>query len=121
MPRPKDPKRVEEWKRKIGEQSVLAKKRGLQVVSSTAETLSNTIKIKKDMDLANFTENNILQVHGKLHIGYKYLPTGWSVEDIVSLHSNVVSEMSKKNLKHISYDDLDEIHELTEEVESNEQ
>lgn len=106
MPLPKDPKKVKEWKRRVGLKTMLGRSTqyGLRVVSPP------TIKIQKDMNLDELSNVDIIHVHAKLHMAYVDPPRGWDTEELVNLHSALIKKMKERSIKHTTTNnDLDDI------------
>ena len=81
-------------------------KRGTQTFIKKVEFLS---LIRKDVIPRDLSTRELLLLHARLHALYKHLPHNWSKEDVVNLHALVVKEMRRRGIKHVSYDELDEV------------
>lgn len=92
MPLPKDPEKVDEWKKKVGFRTSYAKTHALKVVVDKT-------------DLENMAPKDLIMEHAKIHFNYRTEQTA----ELVAAHGRITEELSKKNIKHVIYDKLDEV------------
>lgn len=98
MPQPKDPTKVEEWKRKIGF-SELQSKKEFQVLAPEIKVES----LKKTKKKSEFTNKELIGYHAKLHAAYRLSKK----DEFIEYHNAIVYELMNRNFVHNKYDDLD--------------
>ena len=125
MPLPKDPQRVEEWKRKIGFSKMLTEKYPPYEIQLEGTIDSNVAKIepteknpkkykmptvkikKKKYQIPELDSKQLIESHARIHVIFSEKPKEWKIEDITSIHTLIVLEMEKRHFKHLQLDDMD--------------
>jgi len=126
MPLPKDPERVEEWKRKIGFSKLNTEKHPPYEIQLEGTIDSNIAKIepieknptkykmpcvkikKKKYQIPELSNSQLLEAHAKIHVIFSEKPEEWKMEDITNIHTYIVLELEKRHFKHLKIDDMDE-------------
>jgi hypothetical protein len=98
MPQPKDPNKIDEWKRKIGLSELQSKKDfSIQNPEIKIETL------KKGKKKSEFNDKELIGYHAKLHAAYRLLKK----EEFIEYHNIILYELLNRNFSHNKYDELD--------------
>lgn len=88
MPLPNDPEKIDDWKRKVSERTKYALARILRVENNK-----------------NIAPKDVIKAHACIHTTYKGTPNS----DDVFKHNDIIATMKAMSIKHISYDELDEV------------
>ena len=100
MPLPKN-KDVEEWKRNISFSK-------LELNKYDVDKNIPKIKINKsEIQISNMTNEQLIEVHSKLHVIKGDVPSNMKEKDVQKLHEVIKGEYDKRSLRHPEIDDLD--------------
>jgi len=65
------------------------------------------MKIHPDMNLSLMNNNELILVHCYTHNSYFLKEPFFKKEDLKGFHKQIISQMEKKGIEHLSFDKLD--------------
>ena len=102
MPLPKDPAKIEEWKRKIAFKEMSFKKNPYYIEESIKMTIKNIVP-------EELSSKELFYFHAQNHVFFKSMPENLNLEDVVGSHLDIIKEFEKRRFMHKSKDELDDI------------